>query len=83
MMDQAESIVALQKIKLPVYANTYEAELIAIQEALKKILIFNNNTTFAIYSDSLSSLKAIENPYNNNTIVHQVKNNNKKNPSKT
>lgn len=70
IMDQAESIIAMEKIKLPAYANIYEAELIAILEALKKILRYNHNT-FAIYSDSISSLKAIENP--NNAIVHKIK----------
>lgn len=80
IMDQMESIIAMEKIKLPDYANIYEAELIAILEALKRILLYNDNTTFAIYSDSLSSLKAIENPYNNNPIVHKIKKSNKNNP---
>lgn len=47
--------------------------MIAILEALKEIEKYENNTTFAIYSDSLSSLKAIENPYNKNPIVYKIK----------
>lgn len=74
IMDRHESVTVMKKIKLPNYATIFDAEMIAIQEAIKETLSFPDNTTFALFSDSLSSLKALANPYNQNPIVHETKN---------
>lgn len=50
-----------------------DAELVAILKSLSKAITIPDKTSFSLYSDSLSSLSAIQNPYNSNPLVFKIK----------
>lgn len=78
------SIVCNNKIlkiaHLPAYSSNFSAELIALNEAIK--LTFNQAGNFAICTDSLSAVKAIQNPNKNNYYTNNIRNYILKKPNK-
>lgn len=62
MVHKYGELIDQKKFKLPSYATVFQAELLAINQALQWIEN-NNHSSYAILSDSLSALQAITSPY--------------------
>lgn len=72
-MNNSEDVAEFEKFKLPQYATISDTELVAILKSLSKAITIPDKTSFSLYSDSLSSLTAIENPDNANPLVFKIK----------
>lgn len=73
ILNSKQELLYQGKFKLPTYATILDAELTAIKHSLLKIMTINEKTSFTLYTDSLSSLQAISNPYNKNKKISEIK----------
>nr|XP_013189923.1 unnamed protein product [Amyelois transitella] len=61
------------KLSLPSYCSVYQAELLAICEAVRRILECRAESTFGIYSDSMSALQTVANPFSRHPLVVNIR----------
>lgn len=78
--EKYENISVIKRI--PSTASSYTAELLAILDGVKLASNAEFHYQFAILTDSLSSIQALQNPYSDDPIVQQILNTVKQNPSK-
>lgn len=75
VIDKNGIILETKVFKLPNYSSNFEAEAIAIREALGKIKSMDCSKSYQILTDSLSVLKGLENAHNKNYFVYSIKQN--------
>lgn len=73
VMDKDNKILDLKQIKLPEYSNNFVAETQGIKFAIEYIKTQDTQKRYQILTDSLSTLKGLENAYNTNHFIHEVK----------
>lgn len=73
VLDQSESIILSRQFKLPEHSNNFEAEAIAIIQALEHINSTAQNRSYRIFTDSLSCLNGLSNPDNPNPFINAIK----------
>ena len=70
---ERNSIVKTKKLKLERYCSVFQAELIAIENALDYVWKRNRSiSNVKIFTDSEAAIRSIENRKNNNPIVHKI-----------
>lgn len=73
VIDESGRAIECSRLKLPTYSNNFEAEGIAILKAIEYIPKLNTGQRIQILTDSLSSLRALANSENRNTLINQIK----------
>ena len=68
-----EGIPNIRKYRLPKTTSVYRGEIIAIQKAVEKIATEHISTAVAIYSDSLSSLMTLKNPFTDDVTACTIR----------
>lgn len=74
IFDKENKIIIKRKFKLPEYSSNYEAEVVAIKEAIEFLLVNFPYQVHQLCTDSLSALQALKNPTNTNPLINEIKN---------
>lgn len=73
IFDKENKITIKRKFKLPEYSSNYEAEVVAIKEAIEFLLVNFPYQVHQLCTDSLSALQALKNPTNVNPLINEIK----------
>lgn len=73
IMDSGGNAIRYKQMKLPDYFNNFEAETVAILEAIKEISRMEQHNKYQIVTDSLSTLEALKNSNNTNPFIHKIR----------
>lgn len=73
VLGDQNKIIATKLLKLPQYSSNFDAEAVAILEALKYVKTEDPCRKYQIISDSLSTLQGVKNPNNLNIFIQQIK----------
>lgn len=73
VLDSSLTPIHKKQLKLPKHSSNFEAEAIAIIEALEYVSTSPPNSSHRINTDSLSCLKGLQKPDNRNPFVNAIK----------
>lgn len=73
ILDKSGKITETKQYKLPVYSNNFKAEGIAILKAIEYLQTSFEEGNVQLYTDNLSTLKAISSPNNRNPNIFTMK----------
>lgn len=73
IIDKLGRAIKYKQMKLPEHSNNFEAETVAIYEAIKEMGTMSQTNTYQIVTDSLSTLEALKNANNTNPFVHKIR----------
>lgn len=72
-MSGPDSITAVRRYRLVTPTSSFDVEALALNKLLQFLLDNPPSSPVHIYTDSLSVLTALDNPFNQSTVVHQLK----------
>lgn len=73
IMSGPDSITAVRRYRLVTPTSSFDVEALALNKLLQFLLDNPPSSPVHIYTDSLSVLTALDNPFNQSTVVHQLK----------
>lgn len=75
ILNGADHVYAVRRFRLACPTTSFDAEVIAMQQLVLFLLDDRPSCPVSIYSDSLSLLLALNNPFNQSATIHRLKEN--------